>query len=268
MGNYEIHMKEGYPFDVEKRVKRIVNYINSSTKTVKWGGKGVFDKHIQAPIEGFSYMDGTKSTVSLVQISGVGCEKLRQESQLDRLVHDWHDRLTRLDVAVDIETTVHPEPFARSRTNNRFKSDAHIHSIHGETWYVGGKESDRHARVYRYADGHPRHGLLRVEYELHDGEAKRCAKDIIERGILSVAIDLGATFGWSHSDYMPPTKGEKLPALSRPNNFGKTEFWIHRAVKPALSKLARSGKLSFLRDFESWLHAMIIENEIDQLGDD
>lgn len=254
-----IHINEGTPFSVDRRVKRLVNLITSDHTAIETKRAGVFNRMIHSEKFGFTYMDGQHSSVSVVQISGQGCSYLRDKGWLQNVLQDWHDRLTRLDIAIDFKTDTLPEPFARSRSSKRFDNGGHERSDDGETWYVGRRTSARHARVYRYNAPHPRSDYLRLEYELHDKAAKDAGKAILEHSILEVARSLGAKFGWFHEAYTLDIDNTiKLPSLARVSQ-GKTERWVHKAVKPALEKLARSGKLQFLIDFRAWLDAIIDE---------
>lgn len=258
---YETHIKEGIPYNPDRRIKRLINFMTTSPDVIETKSSGRFNRHIQSKKLGWSYFEGVKSGVSLFQVSGTGCAHLRGTGRLDAVLHDWHDRATRLDIAVDFETMCSVEGFARSYSNRRFEFGGHESSPSGETWYIGRRTSDRHARVYRYNAPHPRSNFLRVEYELHDEQAKFGTKSVLELGVCEVAIRLGTLFGWQHEDYDLATDAEKLPSAPRPENYGNTERWIHRAVQPALEKMARNGKLQFLIDFRAWIDAIIQEND-------
>lgn len=253
---------EGHVHALENRELEIYKLLSSLGTPKVYGGKGRFDTMFRWEDEGISYLEGEKCSVSLIQISGSGCAVLREWGTLNDVIRDWTDRATRLDIAVDIETDTLPEPFARSRSSQRFKNGGHIRGARGETWYVGGKQSDRHARVYRYDPPSPRSDFLRVEYELHDDEAKQASSRCMELGVHAVACELGVTFGWTHEDYRLASDVEKIKSVSRPASFNRTEWWVESAVKPALEKLAKSGRLQFLIAFESWLRAMILKYSI------
>lgn len=256
---YKYCMENKLPYNTHKRIKRAMNMMQEAGEPFVYGGKGVFDRHLHFPQAGFSYFDGQKSNVSLIQVTGQGCEILRIAGQLQHLLHDWQDRATRIDVAVDIKTNCSVEGFSRSRSNQKFKSASHILSGKGETWYIGGKNSDRHARVYRYNPPSPRCDFLRIEYELHDMEAKRTTRDILERDVSTLAWDLGKTWGWTHEDYLPPASGEKLRSLSRPANYSNTAHWLRTDVASACEKMARRGEFESLVAFESILRGIIEE---------
>jgi hypothetical protein len=243
----------------DERTQRLLNLILDAGYSVDFGGKNGWTKQIFFPDAGMTYFESNKRSISLLQITGAGCEILREREILEPVVSDWNDRLTRIDIALDIKCDAHPEIFARSCQNAKFTSDSHRNTPTGYTWYVGNEKSDRHARVYRYTDHPTRPDYLRVEYELHDAVAKSVGKSYLELGICEVAIQLGATFQWGHPDYRLPTDGAKSKGVSRPSNLGKTEWWIHKAVLPALRKLAKVGKISFLTWLRDEIHGIINE---------
>lgn len=256
---FHSHIADGDQFTPDKRTRKLLNLLLSSRHFIESEMRGIWNKHIQFHDLGINYFEGEINNVSLIQISGEGCRNLEAQGYLINVLSDWHDRFTRYDIAVDIACDTNPEVFARSRSNNRFKSGGHIRSSRGETWYVGGKHSDRHARVYRYNDHPTRPDYLRIEYELHDGEAIAAAKGSLELGVPEMGLRLGATFGWTHPSYNSPSDVEKTKSVPREPGAGKTEHWIHKSVKPAIEKLAKNGKIQFLIAFESWLHAIIEE---------
>lgn len=226
------------------------------------GKFGVFDKGIRFPDIGATYYEGEKSTVSLVQFSGEGCEWLRRTSNISQMVTDWHDRCTRIDVALDYTTDVEPYDFISMATNTRFKISQHIERQSGVTWYRGSRESDRFARVYRYRSPHPRSGNLRLEYQLRNKEAKQAAKSIVDEGVDTYGNNMGRTFGWSHPLALENTKGERVHSAPRPETKGNTVFWLYKQVLPALRKSAEKGDLETLIAFEGSLRAIIDEYQI------
>lgn len=256
---YETHIKEGYIFDADRRIKRLINFMTSSPDVIESKSRGRFNRHLQSKSCGWSYFEGEKLNVSLFQLSGTGTAYLRGAGRLDTVLHDWQDRATRIDIAVDIETSCSVEGFARSFTNRRFVNGGHVRSDSGETWYIGRRTSDRHARVYRYDAPHPRSDFLRIEYELHDEQAKSCVQSVLQRGVFEVALALGAVYGWQHEDYDLPTNVEKLESAARPEGFGNTARWLSTAVKPALEKMAKRGELQAIVDLQHYIHAIMSE---------
>lgn len=257
--SYALHFDYDHAFYSDDRTFDIAEYLAAQTNFQEMSGKSVFDRRIQFPDIGCMYWEGNKSNVSLLQITGHGCEILREKGILNNVLHAWQDRLTRIDIATDITCDIDPEDFAYAHTNARFKVTQFIDKISGITYYVGSKDSDRYARVYRYRSPHPRSGQLRLEYQLSDKQAKFVAARICETSLLQVSDELGNTFGWSHPVYVQSLHDEKIPSAPRPETKGNTVFWLYKQVLPALRKSAEKGDLETLIAFESSLKAIIDE---------
>jgi len=203
---------------------------------------------------GLTLFAGISLNHCCVEISGGGCEKLIEKGLLEKIIGAVADRVTRIDIASDIETDVSPEQFVSVRSHNRMRSGGKQYSSSGETEYVGSRSSNRFARVYRYKKPHPRSHLLRVEHEFHREDAKRVAFAIIETGVDGVAASAGKVFGWKHSVWKPDDN--QLPDLSvvkAERNAGTTVFWLVNSVAPAFKRLCMDGTIkdpdAFLKQF-------------------
>lgn len=247
------------PFDTDERTGGICWLLASQENWVEIPKFGVFDRGVRFPDIGVSYYEGVKSNVSLVQVSGSGCEWFRETGNMDTLISDWHDRSTRIDIAIDFETDVEPYDFITMANNARFKITQHIERESGVTWYRGSRESDRFARVYRYRSPHPRCGNLRLEYQLRDKQAKLAAARIVDEGVHTIGCSLRATFGWTHPLAMGIDEAQPFRSAPRPETKGNTIFWLYKQVLPSLRKSAEKGDLETLIAFESSLRAIIDE---------
>lgn len=136
-----------------------------------------------------------------------------------------------------------------------------MRSESGETCYLGSQKSNRYARVYRYHPPHPRAAFLRCEMVCRDQDAKDTANAILHHGLRNTAAALGGVFGWTHSDWTltPPTDLE-LAAYRADRHGGKTEYWLHAQVIPALRKLKREGKIEQLESFKNAMLAIFEED--------
>jgi len=175
-----------------------------------------------------------------VEITGSGCTRIGDEKliALLRSEHNVLTRLTRLDLALDIETDVMPGEIGAAGYSPRFKAYRHWFEETGESYYVGAKESDRQCRVYRYADPHPRAHLLRFEYQLRRETAKATARHLLEYGIDNAIGALEHTFGWVHPLARFYNTGQRVTAWSEPNKSSVgTLRWLYRAVFPAIERL-------------------------------
>lgn len=203
----------------------------------------------------------------LFEISGQGCDWLYQRGDLLRLLSIVHTRLTRIDIACDMEVATSPEEFVNQREMKRFKASSHVKEESGETRYVGSRKSNRFTRVYRYNDPHPRSHLLRCEYELHSEDAKHTGLAVLKDGLESVAVKLGEDFGWKHPDWERTlAQPAELTAYRAERGQGKTLFWLANTVAPLLQKLHRDGVLDVQEFFETYVYCNLYETEYDKPG--
>lgn len=178
---------------------------------------------------------------ALVEISGRGCEALHEAGALRAIVSAWKDRITRLDHATDIETSVTPTQFT-AKVARKPKSTSVIRSKTGETVYIGSMKSDRYARVYRYAPPHPRAAWLRCEHVFRKNDAKAVARLWLDIGDDALAANCGATFGWLHHAWTPQN-GEKIKKWKPEKRNANLCRWLAVQVVPALSNGLVSGQI-------------------------
>lgn len=184
---------------------------------------------------------------ALFEISGQGCEWLAKRNMLYPLLAAVQKRVTRLDIACDMETTTTPEEFAEARDTERFRSHGHIISESGSTYYVGSRSSDRYARVYRYNPPHERAHLLRCEMVIKAEQARAAVEDILWQGLSQYASGLGAVFKWQHKDWQPQDMTAAAPPSWRPERReGKTLFWLADTIAPLLARLHREGVIDII----------------------
>jgi len=193
-----------------------------------------------------------------VEISGKGCERLIEKDLLEKCLLACQTRVTRIDVACDIETTVHPSEFVGQVSHKRMRSGGSQHSASGDTEYVGSRTSDRFARVYRYNKPHPRAHLLRVEHVFHKEYAKKVADEILKMGVGAVANSAGKAFGWQHVVWQPDdNSGSDISIVQAERNAGKTVFWLVNSVAPAFRRLCENGTIS---DPEAFINRFFLSN--------
>ena len=189
-----------------------------------------------------------------VEISGKGCEKLIALGLLDDVLLGCKSRVTRIDLAVDMQTEITPTEFVAGATGKRTKSNGYQISASGETCYVGSQKSERYARVYRYNKPHPRAHLLRAEHVFRREIAREVAHAIASGGLLPAVRKCGDLWGWSN-DCWDIAAGESadLRVAVAQRDSGKTVFWLVSSVAPAFKKLLRNGTIvdgeEFLRRY-------------------
>jgi len=189
-----------------------------------------------------------------VEITGQGCERLITMGVLNSVLTCCADRITRIDVATDIETEIRPEAFVKKVDHERMRTSGHVVSDTGETCYVGSQKSDRYARVYRYNEPHPRAHLLRIEHVFRREYAKVVAQEITRADVESVAASAGKAFGWSHPVWdIAAISAVDLSVVKAEPTMGGTVFWLIKSVAPAFKKLVAKGIIGdpekFLRDY-------------------
>lgn len=212
---------------------------------------------------GVSIFAGPACPHILIEITGRGCETVRAHSALEGLLNLVQQRATRLDVACDIRCETKPHTFAQKRDVNRFKSITDMRSETGDTFYVGSFKSDRFARVYRFAEPHPRAQLLRIEHVYRRDNAKKLVAEILSSGLTAAAAGCGVAFGWSHelwdtSNVTPAT----IKAGQKRKSGKDTVRWLYGVVTQSVIKQVKAGNL----DFDEWVEHMRLEvTKLDKL---
>jgi len=168
-------------------------------------------------------------------------------------------RITRIDIAVDIETSTHPSEFVEIVSHDRMRASGRQSSETGETCYVGSKKSDRYARVYRYYEPHPRAHLLRIEHVFRRKYAKSVAQAILGTSLTAAAAAAGKAFGWAHNDWdVDAQEVADISITSPERNAGGTVTWLVRSVAPAIRRLIADGTI---RDPEVFFKTYFLPQE-------
>lgn len=204
-------------------------------------------KRKDAPIVMFTSKNLRHMTV---EFSGQGCEWLRENGYFDELLRCVAERVTRIDVATDIQTEVTPSQFVDAGVSNRFSGRGIYTSQTGETVYVGSQKSERFARVYRYAAPHPRSNLLRVECVSRRDIAKIVAGELVNSSIEDVAARLGKSFAWKHDAWtLRDDETQPLTLVRERRETGGTVRWLMTSVAPAFKRLVADGTIRDAREF-------------------
>lgn len=220
-------------------------------KTV-FNGAWSHEKRSRAPYKdtwmdaeaGISVYASPNLTHATVEISGTGCEKLIANGTISEILRGAHERITRIDVATDIETSTTPSEFVFFTSHDRMRASGFQKSETGETCYAGSKKSDRYARVYRYFPPHPRSHLLRIEHVFRRQYGKVVAKGLLESSLESIAEAAGKAFGWSHVDWKPEAAQHADISIVKPERAaGNTVTWLVRSVAPAIRRLIADGTI-------------------------
>jgi hypothetical protein len=214
-------------------------------KAAPWSEGGARGHYKQSSRSASSYMTawygGTANHI-LVELPGTACQLARDHGLLDAIVTSVQERVTRVDIAVDIPDACTPAEFVQAGYNERFQAHASIVSPEGSTEYIGSMKSERFARVYRYAPPHPRAGLLRVEHVFRSDYGKAVARRLGDTLVETVAAECGNTFGWTSPYWIP---GDITDAKIRSSRADRHEpgrvRWLHGVCIPSLVKAHREG---------------------------
>lgn len=179
---------------------------------------------------------GASQTHVLVEISGKGCEQLRKDEQLIRLLKKARSRATRVDIAHDFETKIRPMQVYDDGFSSKFKAATTIVSPTGETFYLGSPKSEKRVRVYTYNAPHPRAGLLRFEYVFRKKSAKMIVGRLCDEELSEVVKSCIATFGWK-SKFLEQEQSEGLTNVREERGSAKTLRWVLMQVAPAIRRL-------------------------------
>lgn len=193
-----------------------------------------------------------------VEISGRGCEALIAKNILADVLRCCSERVTRIDIASDIETEISPLEFVKEVSHERMRTFGHVQSATGETCYVGSQKSERFARVYRYNEPHPRSHLLRVEHVFRKDYAKKVAAAFANSTIEQIAKSSGDAFGWCHRVWLvTQSDGADISIIKERGKTGGTIFWLVHSVAPAFKRLVQEGVIS---DPEEFLKKFFVED--------
>lgn len=187
-----------------------------------------------------------------VEISGQACIHVNAMRPIEQLVEKEGMRASRVDFACDIETKIKPSDWISNMDGKRFKTRGIIESVNGETVYIGSRESERLARVYRYHEPHPRAKLLRVEVELKGEAARLAASEVARRGVKATCLEVNRPFRWNHPLWdQPDADAVPIPARTARRESANTVRWIYGSVTDALRRSILDGSL----DLQEWLQS-------------
>jgi len=200
---------------------------------------------------GFNIYYSTKLDTVLIEITGRGCDYLREIGRLDDVLDIGGERLTRIDLAVDIKCDVMPIEFTEQAVSGRFKSNGIQRSDSGETVYIGSRKSERYARVYRYFKPHPRHEYLRCEFVYRKKNAKIFYNQYkaTSGNLKGLALGSGNVYGFEHPAWDLSGDDIDIKSYTPERRQGKTLAWLVSQVAPAFKKLVDEGVIEDPEEF-------------------
>lgn len=190
---------------------------------------------------------GIGQTHCLIEASGQACEALRVDGMLDQLLRAEMARFTRIDVAIDI-ASVEPDDIIEAGYSSKFKAHTRIASSKGVTHYIGSPKSERYARVYRYAEPHPRAGLCRIEMVHRKRYARIIVERIINDGLTNAGLAALKSYQFAH-DSIPTTGENVLQTVAIVKGDANTLRWIIAQCAPAFRRLVANGTIDSPTEF-------------------
>lgn len=208
----------------------------------KTGSRAPYSLAYDVQERGITVYCNPSLNTALVEISGRGCDFVRQTGLMKGMLEMAQNRLTRVDIACDMETGVKPVEFAPKAQFASTTTYSEMNSRTGQTVYIGSMKSETYTRVYRYAKPHPRAALLRVEFVFRRKLAKKIAEEILVQGLDAVAEASGRRVKFTHPVWKPKDTAEKFTLYGEPERENKsTFFWLVNAAAPAFRRLVKEG---------------------------
>lgn len=200
-------------------------------------------------------LDGRSHTH--VQWSGSALASRGSGEALLREVVQRGDRVTRLDLAVDVDPGhVHSvyEAFEAGEVLTAARQVALMRSKTGDTVYIGSRTSGRFVRVYDKSGqlGQPG-SVVRVELEAKGDTADGLARYIVQEGshvipeVVRGVIDC-PTLPWWVAGFGDTQARWGVPKISREPN---RAAWIDKQVTPALIDMHRTDPQQFLDTYRA-----------------
>lgn len=188
-----------------------------------------------------------------IEFSGSGCEHLRSLGLEDVILSQWGHKLSRLDLAVDVECPLDPRVVSSQCENKRIKNRSEFESDTGITCYLGSTTSDRYCRVYRYRPPHERAHLLRLEFVHRDKVARELAKTILRYGRITCARIALESLKCTNKVISDLTNGlersGEISGYMPERRTSNTVEWIKSQVVPALVRLEEDGEIEDSLEF-------------------
>lgn len=211
-----------------------------------------------------------------VDMSGSQLETLREmgfdtQELIKQIIHLQNAKITRLDLAIDIETKQKPHKLYKLVKNETIRSE--YKGLHGamlqrvtgyietdkgtggSTIYFGSTSSDQRARIYdKGAQRLQNEQLLRVEFVSRSERSQAWGLIVASCGIQSAAVSFYHSFltGWAEMEewisHLPDRLTTTIPRIDRPGS----ERWLRTVAVPAVIKAAR-GKGHYASDLRNVL---------------
>lgn len=182
----------------------------------------------------------------LIEVTGQGCQVLRDKSLMGELLEYAKSACTRLDIAIDLPH-VTPDEIVAEGYSAKFKAHTRIASKKGTTHYVGSVKSERYCRVYRYNDPHPRSKLTRIELVHRKAYAKIAVQAILTNGLSNATQSALASYKFKHPAAC--VNADALATVAVVKSSQKTITWLIAQCAPAFKRLVADGTIPNPHEF-------------------
>lgn len=186
-----------------------------------------------------------------MELSGITCMKARELDVVSELLEFAMPRITRLDLAVDVECDVKPIEIITKGISARFKTLSQLTSDSGDTVYIGSRKSEKFMRIYRYNEPHPRNQLLRFEFVFKREYAVAIASALISSGYnyAAIAEQCRKQYDIEHPIYPRSSDSVDVEMQYDQRTAGKTLQWLIGVCAPAFQKLCNQGLIDDPENF-------------------
>lgn len=213
---------------------------------------------IYEPETGAAMFLGGSNSVSVFEAGGRACKVASELSGYRNMASESAKTCTRIDVAIDFDLP--PADIASYVTgwSKRIKAHSWVNSPSGQTLYLGSPTSERFARIYRYAEPHPRARFLRVEIVSRRKHAKAVCEAVHAQGLGAAAAALLAGLGLQGSDFHA-FENTSVPVTPVENNrsAAKRVLWMLKQVTPALVDMHKRGEMDARQWFQDHVEGAI-----------
>ena len=199
------------------------------------GGRTPFNRSYQ--VGGVTVFNHDRNYGAIIEIGGKACQVFGQGYLLS-LCENF--RVTRLDIACDIESQLSPFDVITKKPTSTFDTSS------GITVYHGSMKSDCYSRIYRYHEPHPRANMLRFETVFKSRYVPSVIAAIRSGKIQGVVAKRAKKVGFDLLDFGELADYRLAPIETR--NSGKVT-WIIKQVMPSLRKLVNDGTIADIDSF-------------------
>lgn len=245
--------------------------IHASHTWDTFNGRGRWSVRYALDEAGLSISFSDKIAGIKVELSGAGCDYARSNGVLIPLMEKTAFVCSRIDLAADLELGQEdyigldkfiPDEFLSDEQTR--KSFSQMHSVSGDTVYIGSWNSERFCRCYHFNEPHPRARLVRFEAVYRGTWAKRLLGEIGARDVQTLVKTAILPFKWKCPELEDLSSLSPEVYLPRSDkSSGARARWLVGVALPAVKAALKSGELNsqFVWDYLEVLYLPPAENK-------